>query len=602
LITLKLSRSRNITARRAAEEALRDSEERFRAVFENALDALLILDSAGLCRDANPAAAALLGCAPDQLRGTPLLQWVVAEHESEGNTLLRRLVADQPARGEFQVRGDDSVICDIEYSGTPNVWPGEHLLVLHDISERKRLERQLTHQAFHDMLTGLPNRLLFMDRLDHSLARARRQGTRVGVLFLDLDNFKVINDSLGHRAGDQLLVEVARCLQRCVPAGYSVARLGGDEFTVIMEDLADADAVRALADAIAAELRNPIWLEGQRVIVSTSIGIALSMTGDEQAEDLLRHADVAMYAAKNRGKSLYQVFMPAMISGVHDRLALEMELRQGLEQGELCLYYQPIVDLTTLRVGQAEALVRWQHPSRGLVGPNEFIPLAESSGLIMDLGRWVIEEACRQLLRWQHGVPGRSVTVSVNLSAQQFQDPGLVPDIARILTNWKINPSYLKLELTERVALEDVETTLATLWDLKSLGVRLALDDFGVGYSSLNYLKRYAIDTLKLDRSFVQGLGRNREDTAIVRAILAFAQALRLDVVAEGIESVAQLEELRALGCAAGQGFYFAPALPPDDPFWMGGAHFGEHTPDAPPTYRTPRKFPTAPLVFPAKA
>jgi diguanylate cyclase (GGDEF)-like protein len=386
------------------------------------------------------------------------------------------------------------------------------------------------------------------------------------VVFLDLDDFKVINDSLGHKAGDRLLIEVGNRLRQSVRSTDSVARFGGDEFTLLLEDIGGVPRATEVADRIAKRLSAPFRLEGHEVFVTTSIGIALSSSGEGSPEDMVRNADVAMYEAKGGGKARYKIFDQSMDTRAWERLQTEIHLRRAIEREEFVLHYQPVINLDTGQIAEVEALVRWQHPSRGLVPPVDFIPLAEQTGLIIPIGLWVLEESCRQVKQWQTDLNlGTLLKLSVNISAKQFKHPRLVEDIARVLRNTGLDPSCLKLEITESATLEDVDSARATLHELKDLGIHLAIDDFGIGYSALNYLKSYPVDTLKLDRTFINGLGKDEEDTAIVRAVLAFAKALNLSVTAEGIETKEQWKQLQLLECECGQGFYFSRPIPPRD-------------------------------------
>ena len=441
------------------------------------------------------------------------------------------------------------------------------VLTCHDITDRKAYERELTHLAFHDTLTGLPNRALFLDRLERVLARAERHHRPVAILFLDLDNFKVVNDSLGHEAGDRLLDEAARRLRATLRAEDTAARFGGDEFAVLLEQVVDEAGAVTVAERIAGALATAIQLDGREMFASFSIGVALSAPGRDSAEGLLRNADLAMYRAKADGKTRHAVFDPSMTTGAMERLDLEADLRRALDHGELRVVYQPILDLSSGQVREVEALVRWQHPSRGLVSPAEFIPVAEETGLIVPIGAWVLREACRQARDWRRRLRAdEPLVVGVNLSARQFQEPGLLAQIAETLRDTGLPAASLKLEITESVIMCDAESTVGTLHALKELGVGLAIDGFGTGYSSLSYLKRFPINTLKIDRSFVDGLGREANDTAIVQSVVALARSLNLAVVGEGIETPEQLAELRSLGCGKGQGFYFSRPLPADDP------------------------------------
>jgi len=427
----------------------------------------------------------------------------------------------------------------------------------------KRLEL-LTRQAFRDALTGLPNRALFMDRLSHGLTRARRRHEHVAVLFLDLDRFKVINDTLGHTVGDQLLVEVSNRLGSALRPGDTVARLGGDEFGLLLEDVADAETAETVALRIEAELAKPLSFEGREVFVTASIGIALSSERLGTPEEVLRDADLAMYHAKSKGKARHEIFDGTMSAPALDRMDLEMDLRTAISRQEFRLHYQPILRLDTGQITGVEALIRWQHEKRGLLQPDAFIGLTEETGLIIPIGRWVLGEACRQAREWQIEFPrSPQLVMSVNLSAKQFQNPRLVEEITDALATSGLEAGCLKLEITESVVMQDAPATLAKLRELKALGIKLAIDDFGTGYSSLGYLKRFPVDTLKIDRSFVKGLSHEGGDSAIVRAVVTVAKSLNMDVTAEGIETDQQRVELKMLGCDQGQGFLFArPATP----------------------------------------
>lgn len=435
-------------------------------------------------------------------------------------------------------------------------------LLTREISERKRAETELERIAFYDTLSGLSNRALFLDRLDQALRRAARHARSIAVMFLDLDNFKVVNDSLGHEAGDCLLVTVAERLQECLRAGDTAARFGGDEFTVLLEDVVGEQDAAAAAERILAALCAPVSLRGHELVPSASIGIALSNPGHDTPESLLRNADLAMYRAKTSGKGRYELFDPSMGASAMDRLQLEADLRHAIERDELRVVYQPILELETGRIREVEALLRWLHPERGVIPPLRFIPIAETTGLIIPIGQWVLEQACHQARAWQLAYPTEPpLIISVNLSVRQFRHPKLAEDIARALREAELDPACLKLEITESVVMEEGEAAVATLWELKRLGVHLAVDDFGTGYSSLNYLLRFPVDTLKIDRAFISGLGSDDQSAAIVRSVIGLAKGLNLAVTGEGIETPEQLGQLRELGCDQGQGYYFARPL-----------------------------------------
>jgi diguanylate cyclase (GGDEF)-like protein/PAS domain S-box-containing protein len=438
--------------------------------------------------------------------------------------------------------------------------PLKRVGIVQDVTERRALETQLRHQAFHDALTGLPNRALFFERLGQALARLRRDGWPCAVLFLDLDRFKDINDTAGHDAGDRLLIAVAARLRAALRDGDTLARLGGDEFTVLLENVTDVhEAVRAATRLLDA-LAEAFILDGQGYRFTASIGIAIGHGGHDRPEDVLRDADIAMYRAKEAGRSGYAIFDPEMQAHLIARLALERDLRHALEAGEFTLHYQPIVDLATGDMTKVEALARWHHPDRGPISPGDFIPVAEETGLIRSLGRWVLGEACRQARAWQ--LAGTPMAIAVNLTAQEFQHPDLADEIAAALAAAGTEARWLRLEITESLAMRDVAATITTLAALQRLGVAVAIDDFGTGYSSLAYLKRLPVGVLKIDKAFIDGLGIEEEDTAIVTAIITLAHALGLRVIAEGVETADQAARLRALGCDQAQGYHFARPLP----------------------------------------
>jgi diguanylate cyclase (GGDEF)-like protein len=435
---------------------------------------------------------------------------------------------------------------------------GTGLLIV-DATERKRIEAALVHQASHDSLSHLPNRALFMDRLGSALARARRQGSLVAVLFVDLDNFKVINDSLGHSGGDALIVAVARRIQACVRPHDIVARLGGDEFTLLVEGLAEPSAAVTIAERIVQQLQVPVPLAGREVFTTASIGIALGGAETARPEHLLRDADSAMYQAKANGKASYVIFDRQMGSGAMERVEMESDLRRALKEKEFRVCYQPVVELASGKILQAEALLRWEHPRHGLVAPARFVPILEETGLIVPVGWWVLEEACRQARLWERRAPGEPpLRLSVNLSPRQLQEAGFAARLRRVLRRTGLPPDRLELEITESVVVQAERATLSQLERLKALGVRLAIDDFCTGYASIAYLRSLSLDTVKIDRSFVSRLVQRVEDQATVRAILALAQVLDLEVIAEGVETDGQAATLLSLGCGKAQGYYFA--------------------------------------------
>jgi diguanylate cyclase (GGDEF)-like protein len=429
-----------------------------------------------------------------------------------------------------------------------------------EVAERKQIEEQLLHNAFHDGLTGLANRALFVDHVKLALGRAERHTTyRFAVLFLDLDRFKVVNDSLGHMTGDQLLVGVARRLEATMRPGDTVSRLGGDEFTVLLDDLNDAGEAEAVAERLQRELALAFNLGSHEVFTTVSIGIALSSPDYHRPEDILRDADTAMYRAKQLGKARYEMFDQEMHARAVDRLGLERDMRRAVERRELFLQFQPIVSLATGSLRGFEALVRWRHPERGVIPPTKFIPIAEETGMIIPIGKWVLGEACRQMSRWQKlsQIDG-PLPMSVNLSGRQFLQPDLLEQVEEVLRETGLDPRSLKLEITETVVMENIEMATHTLEQLRALGVELSIDDFGTGYSSLSYLQRFPVSTLKIDRSFISRMTESDGTAEIVRTITKLAQNLGMDVVAEGVETEGQRAQLSAFECEFGQGYYFA--------------------------------------------
>jgi diguanylate cyclase (GGDEF)-like protein/PAS domain S-box-containing protein len=563
LLLRRAGRARRAADRTQAELA---NQERFRSLVQHSSDVITVTDAVGTIIYQSPSVTSVFGYAPSDLLGTGLQRLV---HPDDVRSVVATLVETAKASGrdriECRVRHADGSWRHVESAVTARLDdPTINGMVLNtrDITERKELEEQLAHQAFHDSLTGLANRALFRDRVEHAISRMRRQRRPIAVLLFDIDGFKTVNDSLGHAFGDAFLVAIGERLRALLRPSDTACRLGGDEFAVLVEDLVEPIDATVVAERILDALRLPFVVDGKELVTAASIGITIAETADALADDLLRNADVAMYTAKNRGRNRCELFKPSMHKAMLDRMDLEADLRRAVDRGEFVLHYQPTVALDTGRISGMEALVRWQSPERGLVPPGMFIPVAEDTGLIVRLGAWVLEEACRQAVAWHHEFGTDSPrTMSVNLSARQLQDDGLVDDVASILARTGIRPDQVVLEITESAVMTDAEAMTAKLHELKALGVRLAIDDFGTGYSSMSYLCSFPIDILKIDRSFVHGVRDEPQKMGIVRTIVELGHILDLQTVAEGIELDEELQELRALQCDLGQGYWFARPL-----------------------------------------
>jgi diguanylate cyclase (GGDEF)-like protein/PAS domain S-box-containing protein len=553
--------------RKRGADALRESESRFRALADTAPCAIFIYQGQSFLY-VNAAGADLTGYSLAELQ--QLAFWDIVHPEFQDLIRERGLARQRgepvPTRYEFKIRRKDGQPRWVDFSAGTIEFDGQPaaLGTAFDVTERKRAEEQITEIAYHDNLTGLPNRLLFHDRLRQAVVQAHRGGHRVAVLFLDLDRFKTINDSLGHTVGDRLLRGVSERISDSVRESDTVARLGGDEFTLLLPRVNDATDVAKVAEKILESLRQAFPVDGHELFVTSSMGISLYPEDGHDPESLVKNADTAMYRAKELGRDKYQLYTPAMNARAMERLALENSLRKALTNDELIIYYQPVVDLETRRIRGLEALLRWRHPELGLVSPAEFIPLAEVTGLILPIGPWLLRTACSQAKAWQEqGMPG--LTVSVNLSARQFQQEDLVEQVTHALDVSGLAPACLDLEITESHAMQSPETAAEILRALKAVGVRISIDDFGIGYSSLGYLKRLPIDTLKIDQSFVRDIITDPDDAAIVTAVIAMARTLKLSVVAEGVETEEQLAFLAARGCDRMQGYLFSHPLPPDE-------------------------------------
>ena len=561
----------DVTESLEAERALRESEQRYALAAQGANDGLWDWNLENGQIYLSPRWKMMIGHDLDDIGADPE-EWLGRVHPDDidhlRSSLALHLSGESPhfecqyrlrccdgsyawmlGRG-LAVTGEDGVAHRIAGSQT-------------DISQRKMAEAQLSRNAFYDALTGLPNRALFLDRLERTLARARRQPDyRFATLFLDIDRFKKINDSLGHIPGDQLLIQAAARFEKCLRPGDTVARLGGDEFAILLDDVGDSDAIDQVAGRIQKELEVPFSLQGREVFVTVSIGIALCQGGQERPDELLRNADTAMYRAKSLGRARHETFDATMHQRAVKMLELESDLWRAVERDELRLFFQPIIALGDGRICGFEALVRWQHPERGLVSPGDFIPLAEETGLIVPIGWWVLEQACRQAQAWRAHSPSAPYFMSVNLSSKQFSQTDLIERVRGIVEVSGFDPRLLKLELTESVIMENTDSAATMLLQLKAMGIRLSMDDFGTGYSSLSYLHRFSLDTLKIDRSFVSQMNVHAQNQQIIGTIVSLANGLSMNVVAEGVETAEQLHDLRALGCGYAQGFHFSRPLP----------------------------------------
>ncbi|HEX5337448.1 MAG TPA: EAL domain-containing protein, partial [Gallionella sp.] len=568
----------DITERRRAENALLQSEMKFRTLFDSTGDAVMLLDERGFF-DCNAAALTMFGCVtreefcskhPADL--SPPEQPGGHDSMSLANQMIATAMQDGSHRFEWMhQRADNGATFPAEVLLSAMELDGKKVLqaTVRDITERKQAEQQIHQLAFYDVLTGLPNRRLLMDRLHQALSVSARNGQYGAVLFLDLDHFKTLNDTRGHDIGDLLLLEVARRLKSCVRDGDTVARLGGDEFVLALETLStitDEAVTQAerVAEKIHAALNQPYQLREHIHHTTPSIGIVLFRGHQASIDELLKYADTAMYQAKTAGRNAIRFYDPVMQAALEARIELEAALRQALDKQQFRLYYQIQVDSLCRPLG-AEALLRWEQPERGLVSPAQFIPLAEETGLIVPMGLWVLQSACGQLAAWHRDARMRNLTLAVNVSAKQFRQPDFVDQVRRILLESGANPARLKLELTESTVLENVEDTISKMRELKMIGMHFSMDDFGTGYSSLQYLKLLPLDQIKIDQSFVRDIASDPNDAAIVQTIIAMSDALGLEVIAEGVETEAQREFLDRHGCGAFQGYLFSKPVPLDE-------------------------------------
>jgi len=570
LTSALLARSiRYAMERSKTSQSLRESEERYQRLVELSPDAIIV-HTEGSIVFVNGAGVRLLAATSSaELIGKPIINFVHADYRESVRKRIDQTLHENievPFAEEKFVRVD-GVEIQVEVGAVPFIYENEPAVqvVARDISARKLIEEKLIHDAFHDALTGLPNRALFKEHLMLAVQRAKKKDPYLfAVLFLDLDRFKNVNDSLGHAVGDELLIGIARRLESHIRPVDRVARFGGDEFAVLLDGIDEPSDATRVAKRLQSELQQPLNIRGHDVFTSASIGIAMSSTGYDGPDDVVRDADTAMYRAKTLGKARYEIFDLEMHSRAVALLKLETDLRLAVERQEFFIQYQPIMKLGTNRIHGFEALVRWQHPERGLLMPSEFITVAEETGLIIPLGRWVLWEACRQTKLWQEEFPGfESLTLSVNYSGKQFMQSDVIEQIKVILEETGFNPYLLQLEITESAVIENTKTITEMILQLRNLGIRLSMDDFGTGYSSLSYLHNFPIHTLKIDRSFISNKGEVG-DNEIVRTIIMLARNLGLDVVAEGVETTEQLAYLQALDCEYAQGFLFSKPLDPN--------------------------------------
>jgi diguanylate cyclase (GGDEF)-like protein/PAS domain S-box-containing protein len=564
---LVLAIIRDITERKQTEEALKESEARFRTAFEDAPIGVALIGLNGRYLRVNRALCEMVGYSEEELLEKTALDLTHPDDLRATAERMRQVLEEGPGSYTIEKRyvcADGQVVwilSSVSLIQDPQGKPSHFISLAQDISDRKALEEQLKHRAFHDSLTELPNHALFLDRLEHVLARIHQTGGPVAVLLVDLDDFKVINDSFGHDAGNTVLVEVAERLKGAVRPGDTVARLFGDEFAVLLEAPAGQEEVLWITEKIMRHLREPFDLNEQEAFVTPSIGIALSESTKDEPVEVLRHVDWAMYTAKEGGKARYAVYNPRMNIDVGERMRLRRDLYQAVERKEFEVYYQPQVELPTNQIVDVEALVRWKHPDKGLLPATQFITLAEQTGLIDHIGRWVLQESCRQLMEWQEWYSAK-LGLSVNLSAREIQQPDVAQTVANILRQTGLDPSCITLEVSERIAMKDAEYTIGKLCELKDLGVKLALDDFGAGYCSLVYLEHSLFDALKIDRVFIHRERKNPEEwITIISAMLSMARSLGLQAVVEGVETEEQLAKLREMRCEMAQGYYFADPL-----------------------------------------
>jgi diguanylate cyclase (GGDEF)-like protein/PAS domain S-box-containing protein len=563
LTQLAESANKMLESLQQTHQFLSDTKERYRTLTENAYDLICEISTDGRYLYISPNYRDVLGYEPADMINKSVIDFICPEDSNKViNSVSNIDIAGLKELTYRMICKNGDLRCFESTAKTYTTVNGENRLVAvsRDITEKQKYEETIRFQAFHDSLTQLPNRLLFKDRLSLALAQCKRNKNMLALLFLDLDRFKLINDTLGHEVGDQLLCEVAARLKECVREGDTVARFGGDEFTIMLPEIINEEGAAKVAEKILDCIRRPFLIGDQELFISTSAGIALYPSDGEDAENLLKNADTAMYLSKDKNRNNYQFYTPALNKKTHERLKVENELRRAIERKEFVLHYQPKININTGELTGVEALVRWRHPERGLLLPDEFIPVAEETGMIVPLGEWVLRTACSQNKSWQEtGYP--ALAVSVNLSGRQFQLQNLIEMIRRIINETGLDPHWLELEITESTAMQNSDYTIETLYRLKKMGIQLSIDDFGTGYSSLGQLKRFPVDKLKIDKTFVMEIGEIRDSEIIASTVIALCKSLKLGVIAEGVETEEQRNFLQRHQCNEMQGFLFSKPL-----------------------------------------
>jgi len=556
---------RDITERKQQERHIKESEQRYKSLFQHNPDAIFSLDLDGNFVKMNPAVQQMSGYPSAELMSRSILSLIVEEDREHASVSFHKTKTGNTEHYELAILHKTGRRIELGVTMIPIIIDGEIVGtygIAKDITDSKQAQATINHLAYHDSLTELPNRRLFEDRLVEAIQEAEEQDQMLSVLFLDLDRFKIINDSMGHGFGDLMLQSVAQRLTACVREFDTVARMGGDEFTLLLPNIGTMETTTRIADQVLETFKEPLKIDGHELHITPSIGISVYPNDGQDAVTLMKNADTAMYRAKEQGKNNYQLYTPLMNTQVFKRLELERELRKALEREEFVLFYQPQISSSTGKIIGMEALIRWQHPERGLLSPFHFIPLAEETGLIVPIGEWVLRAACRQNKAWQDaGLP--PLHVAVNLSMIQFQQKDLIETVVRVLQETGLHPQYLELEITESIAMHNTDYVIGKLNELVNLGVQISIDDFGTGFSSLNYLKKFPINKLKIDRSFITDITSDSDDALIVTAIIAMAHSLKLNVIVEGVETEAQRSYLPTLGCDEMQGYLFSAPVPP---------------------------------------